>query len=565
MATSSRRRSLRALLGLFLAERRGLLLAGFALAITTALAGLALLGLSAWFITATGIAGMTAAGALMFDVFAPAAMIRLLALGRTAARYGERLVTHDATLGVLAALRERLFRGWAGPGAAQRLMDRPATLLFRLTGDIDALDALYPRILVPAVAALATALVAGIALGQVNLWLGLGVGGGLVLAGIAAPVLAARLGANAARRRGAGLEALRARTVDLVAGQTELATTGRLVPQVAAIARADDWLAEADDRLNAVETGAGALLAIAGSAALAATLLAVGALAEQGAISVPLAAFALLVAFAALEPFAGLRRGAAELARTLIAVRRIGPRLDPEPAPHPPAPPTAGTAIALSGLRFRPDGATDDTLSIGALEIATGSRVAIIGPSGAGKSTLLDLVAGERHPSTGGVAALSACLFGQRTDLFADDLAGNLRLARPDADAATLERALADAGLAATVAALPAGLATRLGEGGQGLSGGQSRRLALARLFLRDTPLWLVDEPTDGLDAATAADVLARLADHARGRTLLIATHLRREAMLADRLIRLEHGRIIADVPRGDPGFAPLLDRLRPD
>ncbi len=556
---------LRAVLALFLKERAGLIAAGFALAITTALSGLALLGLSAWFITATGLAGLAVASALMFDVFAPAAMIRLLALGRTAARYGERLVTHEATLGVLAALRERLFRGWAGPGAARRLLARPATLLFRLTGDIDALDALYPRILVPAAAALATALVAGIALAMVDPLLGATVGGGLVLVSLLAPLLAARLGAKAARRRGAGLEAIRARTVDLVAGQTELATTGRLVPQLAAITRADRYLAAADDRLNAVETGTGALLTLAGATALAATLLIGGWLVERGTASVPVAAFALLTAFAALEPLAGLRRGAAELARTLIAVRRIGPRLGTEPDPAPPAHPAGDVAVRLSALRFRPDGAAADTLAIAGLVIPAGSRVAIIGPSGAGKSTLLDLVAGECQPDAGHVAALPACLFGQRTDLFADDLAANLRLARPGADDAMLRHALSDAGLADTVAALPDGLATRLGEGGQGLSGGQSRRLALARLFLRDMPLWLVDEPTDGLDARTAADVLARLAGHAGGRTLVIATHLRREAELADRLIRLEHGRVLADVRRTDPEFAVLMARLRPD
>ncbi|MGH2341408.1 amino acid ABC transporter ATP-binding/permease protein [Segnochrobactraceae bacterium EtOH-i3] len=556
---------IRPVLALFLTERRGLLIAGFVLAITTALSGLALLGLSAWFITATGLAGLSVAAMASFDVFSPAAMIRLLALGRTAARYGERLVTHEATLGVLATLRERLFRGWAGPGAARRLLARPATLLFRLTGDIDALDALYPRILVPAVAAIVTALVAGFALALVDLRLGATIGGLLVLVGLLAPVLAARLGAKAARRRGAGLEAIRARTVDLVAGQTELATAGRLPAQVAAIRRADRYLSDADNRLNAVETGTGALVALTGAGALAAALLLSGWLVELGVASAPVAAFTLLIAFAALEPFAGLRRGAAELARTLIAVRRIGPRLAAEPDPAPPVMPEQGRAVQLAGVRFRPEGAVDDTLDVADLAIPVGHRVAIVGPSGAGKSTLLDLIAGERHPDAGHVAALPGCLFGQRTDLFADDLAGNLRLARPDADDATLHRALADAGLTAAVAALPDGLATRLGEGGQGLSGGQSRRLALARLFLRDTPLWLVDEPTDGLDARTAGDVLARLADHAGGRTLVIATHLRREAELADRLIRLEHGRVVADLARGTPEFAAQMARLRPD
>ena len=142
-------RDLAPVLRLFADDCRNKLLLGALLAATTVLSGMALLGLSGWFITATAIAGLNTTLAFTFDVFMPSAGIRLLALGRTAARYGERLVTHDATLEVLASLRVRLFRSWARPQAARRLLARPAQLLFRLTGDIDALDSLYLRVLVP--------------------------------------------------------------------------------------------------------------------------------------------------------------------------------------------------------------------------------------------------------------------------------------------------------------------------------------------------------------------------------------------------------------------------------
>ena len=126
-------------------------------------------------------------------------------------------------------------------------------------------------------------------------------------------------------------------------------------------------------------------------------------------------------------------------------------------------------------------------------------------------------------------------------------------------------QALQSAGLTDDVQALTAGLDTRLGEGGLGLSGGQSRRLALARLLLRDPPLWLLDEPTEALDAQTADDVLQRLAHAAANRTLLISTHLRREAALADRLVCLRDGCIVADVQRGTPAFDAVLQTLRTD
>ena len=151
------------------------------------------------------------------------------------------------------------------------------------------------------------------------------------------------------------------------------------------------------------------------------------------------------------------------------------------------------------------------------LAIARGERVAIIGPSGAGKSTLLALLAGEARPDTGTVAALPASLLAQRTELFQDSLRGNLLLAAPGADDDELRDALARASLAQVMQGLPAGLDTLLGEGGAGLSGGQQRRLALARLLLRPASLWLLDEPTEGLDRAQADAMLAAIRAGASG------------------------------------------------
>ncbi|MFG1427031.1 thiol reductant ABC exporter subunit CydC [Xanthobacter sp. VTT E-85242] len=552
-------------LALFFTTRRAMLLAGLALAATTVLAGIALLGLSGWFISATAFAGLSAATALAFDVFAPAAAIRFLALARTAARYGERLTTHDGALSILAMLRARLFRGFAQPGAARSLLARPAKLLFRLTADIDALDSLYLRILVPAGAMLAAALVAGITLGTLNAGLGIAVAGLLLLAGFGLPALAARVARKPARRRAYALEALRARAIDLVAGQTELILAGRLAGQRAAIARADADAAKADDALDRIETAVGAGFALTGTVVLAGTLLAVGLLARDGVISTPLAVLGLLVALAAAEPFAGLRRGALELGRTLLAARRIAPRLRPQPPALRPALPPADSAARLCGVSARHEGAQRDAVHDLTLDLPRGTRLAIIGASGAGKSTVLALLGGEMAPAAGTLEACPSTLLTQRTELFQDSVRDNLRLAAPEATDEKLWDALAAAGLANAVRALPRGLDTRLGEGGLGLSGGESRRLALARLLLRAAPLWLLDEPTEGLDATTARDVLARVADHVGDRTLVIATHIRREAAIADRLILIDDGRIRARTERGTPAFEAALATLRPD
>ncbi|MBR0681589.1 ATP-binding cassette domain-containing protein [Roseomonas eburnea] len=552
-------------LRLFLAERRGALLAGAGFAALTVLAGVALLGLSGWFITATALAGLTAAGALAFDVFQPSAGIRFLALARTAARYGERVVAHDATLGLLAALRERLFRGYTAPETARTLAARPARLLFRLTSDVDALDSVYLRLLLPGVAALATALAAGAGLALLDVRLGAGLAGALIIVGLGLPLWLARAAERAARRRAAALEALRARGVDLVGGQVALLLAGRLGAQAEAVMAAEARLAEAEDALHRMETAAGFGFGAASALLLAGAALAAAGLAGQDAISAPQAALVMLVALAALEPFAALRRGAIELGRSARAAARLSPALEAPPAVPAIAAPEPGLALSLRGVGFAHPGAPGPLFDGLDLSVARGERVAVIGASGAGKSTLLGLLTGEVAPQAGQVAALRSAVLSQRVDLFHDSVRGNLLLADPGADDARLWQALEAVQLAGHVRALPRGLDTPLGEGGEGLSSGQRRRLGLARMILRRAPLWLLDEPTEGLDAEHAGRVLSWVMDAGPGICILAITHLRREAMIADRLLQFDRGRLIADWRRGEGGFKIALETLRPD
>ena len=551
---------------------------GASLAAITVLAGMGLLGLSGWFIAATAIAGLHAASALAFDVFAPSAGIRLLALGRTAARYGERLVTHDATLAALAALRERIFRGWAGAAQIRELLRRPARALFRLTSNLDALESLYLRLLTPAGAALCATAFAAATLGLMTLWLGIALGIWMLAVGTAVSVGLFFRSRRPALRRALLTERLRAQTVDLVSGQTELVMAGRLAAQCAALEQTDHRLARADRRLHRLDTAASAIYGIAGSLTLAATLLAVGALVDRGQIGIPAAVLALLIALAAMEPFAALRRGALEAGRMWLAAKRLSPhcaeyaeRADcadsgttPDAAAAPDVP-NAGDAVILQRVSVRYPGSVIDALQSLSLTIARGERVAVVGPSGAGKSTLMALLAGELAAHAGSIRRLPFAWLSQRTDLFQDSLRENLLLAAPEAGDEALWHALESAGLAADIRSLNAGLETRLGESGLGLSAGQRRRLALARLLLQSHPLWLLDEPTEGLDAATAADVLARLRIQGEGRAWLMATHLRREASLADRLLILRSGRIEAEYHRSSPDFDAVLATLRHD
>ena len=541
---------------------RRLWLGGALLALLTVLMGMALLGLSGWFITATALAGLLPATAIVFDVFMPSAGIRLLALGRTGTRYAERLVTHDATLAVLAALRERLLRSWATPAAALSLRLRPARLLQRLTADVDALDSLYLRLFVPLLAATGATLMAALALGLMRWWLGLALAAWLLATGLGSALWLARSARRPAVRRALALESLRARTADLVAGQAELAMAGTLAAHCERIAALDARVAEADAELHGLEARTSFVQGLCGALALAGVLLGVGWLAEAGLLGAPVAALALLLALAAMEPFAALRRGALEAGRSWLAARRLAPVLRDGAAQGAcePAAPRQGLAVELEQVV-----APRAAVLAQDIRIAEGERVALLGASGAGKTTLLSLMAGELQPLAGAVRARRCTWMTQRTELFEDSLRDNLLLACPEAAEDTLWAALEVAGLAGDVRAMAQGLDTRLGEGGLGLSGGQARRLALARLLLSPARCWLLDEVTEGLDARTAADLLVRLDSAARGRTLVLATHKLREAQLADRLLWVEQGRVVSEALRGTPPFEAALARLRQD
>lgn len=356
---------------------------------------------------------------------------------------------------------------------------------------------------------------------------------------------------------------MRARAIDLVAGQTELLMAGRMEAQQAALVRADAYMGSADKALNRIEIATGAGLGIAHAAILAGGLAGVGLLVGAGMIEAPVAVLGILIILGAMEPFAALRRGAMELGRTVLAARRVGPQLE-EPAKAACLPlPVPGQAVVLENVSVRHEGAAATALKGFNLDIAEGERVAVVGTSGAGKSTLFNLLAGEIAAESGSVAALPTRLLTQRTELFQDSLRNNLLLAKPDATDAELIDALQAAGLGGFMRNAPAGLDTALGEGGMGLSGGQARRLALARLFLTDAPLWELDEPTEGLDHATAEDVLARLSEKAAGRTLLIAAHIGRETKICNRIIVLNQGALILSVRKGEPLFDDILKTMR--
>ncbi len=558
-------RHLLSVLSLIFRADRTAFLVGLFLMIATLAAGVALLGLAGWFIAAAGLAGLAGAGAA-FNYFTPGAVVRFLAIVRAAARYGERVTTHDATLRFLADIRVRLFRGIAARPfpVIERL--RSAVALNRITTDIDALDTVYLRIAAPALSAVVV-LAGAFALlwwlvslpvaAAVTLLLGL-VGAGVFALGL-------RRGEKASVRRALALEAVRVRMIDLSQGAADLAFAGRLDRQRAAIAEADGRAVEAHRRLDALDRWSGAAITVAVSGAVAAALL----VAALTGLPVTLAALAALAAFALGEAIQPMRRAALEVGRAKLAARRAVPTVRAAPAPEPAAeaPPQwrEGLPLAFEDVSFARGPDRDPVIAGFSLAAGPGEWVALVGPSGCGKSTALALAARLLQPTGGtirlGGADLAAiperalradvALLPQRSELFAGTVADNLRLAAPDAGEDELSYVLAVAGLEEAVERV-GGLSARLGEGGGGLSGGETRRLALARLLLRRPAVVLLDEPTEGLDDPTAERVLAALRRHLSRATVIAASHRAAEREVADRIVRL--GPPFPDMPWRVPG-----------
>ena len=565
MSGQRNRQAVRLLLQALLARHGRRMALGVLLAASTTLAGVLLLGISGWFLAGTAMAGLLGAAAIAFDVFTPSASIRLLALGRTASRYGERVVTHQATLQALVQVRERLFRAYAarGAGDGSRWRLHPGRMLLRLTRDLDAAESLYLRLIVPTAAALCGTLL-------ISLWLawhhpGLGVASlcWFLLWGFGIVLWLVRSTTRLSLAQSRLAERLRQQSLDLAGAQTELVMANQFDAWLARWQQTEARLAALDAQLQRRDALAAALWQILHALTMAAAAMAAGWLVLQHGMSVPNAAFLLLMAMAGMEPFAAMRRGALEWSASLLAARRLATPLR--------ARPEAGTALPLpaAGLvaelqQVSVPGAQQQARVAGVdLRVAQGEIVALIGPSGSGKSTLLALISGELEAGGGSVRAQPAVALPQQPALFHDSVRANVNLQQRALEDAQIWQALDAAGLQEVMAARPEGLDEVLGEGGLGLSRGQARRLALARLFLADSTVWLLDEPTDGLDSATAADVLQRLGAALQGRTAVIATHMRREAELADRLLVLEAGRVTGDWSRGSAGHAEALARLR--
>jgi ATP-binding cassette, subfamily C, bacterial CydC len=538
---------------------RGLAI-GLALAILAAASSAALMGLAGWLIVRSAQTGLSATST--FSWIYPAAGVEALAVVRTAARYGERLTTHRATLQMLARPRARVFASATQMTPRQLRRFHSGDLLDRIQADIDSLDGVVLAVAVPAVVA---AIVGAAGLAVLALIRpAFAAANALALAGaltgnLAVSLRSRRAGGELARARAAA----RARLVEVLDGRMEIAAYGAGPGALAELAERFGATDAPRRRWSAREGAAQAITDLAGVGAVAAVL-ANGAGLGARPLSPAVLAFAVLLtmtlsevtgSLAAVGPAASQAR---EAWRRLSETSGLGTRRAPADlaAPQPSAPQQGAWACGDITIRSLVAGLGDEpALRIGELDLPGGGFTVVTGASGSGKSTLLQVLAGMLRPMAGSVRVggtdpdalryedlVSAVTFvAQDSHLLSGTVAENLRLGRPDAAADELHEAMEVAVLAGDVES-----AFQIGPGGEGLSGGQRRRLGVAQAYLRHPGLLLLGEPTEGLDRQTARALLANLRSALPGTTIIAAIHDRTLDHLpvpADATVRLAAGR----------------------
>ncbi|RPD85834.1 thiol reductant ABC exporter subunit CydC [Luteimonas sp. 100069] len=538
------------------AHRRGVLLA-VGLMLLTLAAGIGLLGLSGGFLTAAALTYGTLGS---FNFFSPSAGIRGLTLARIVSRYLEKLLGHDTMLRIARDLRSWFFARALRLSPAQLGRLRTGDLLARLLDDIDAVDGLLLRATGPLLALLGIGL---LGLGVVA-WLHPPSGVWLALvAGALALVVPARVAwrreaveAERAQRRGA----LRARLHELYEGRNDLAALDATAAWLARVADDADEVARIERarrrRLADAQVLHGGIAAVG----LLGLLWSVATGVTTAGLPAPHAAAIFFIAIGLFEAWAGaglawqaLRAARASITR-LDAVAGAAPAVadPPEPVPVP-----ERGALRFEDVTFAWTAEAPPVLDGLALTIASGERVAISGDSGAGKSTLSALVLRSADAQSGRVtwggvdlrAMAQADWYArigwlpQNAPVFAGRVRDNLGFGAPHADDAAMWAMLAQVRLRAWAERI-GGLDAWIGESGATMSAGQARRLALARALLRDAPLIVLDEPTEGLDHDTADGLLRELPDLLVGRSLLLITHGTLPPGLVDRHLWLRDGRL---------------------
>ncbi len=505
--------------------------------------------------------------------------VRFFGLTRPISRYFERLTSHDLAFRLLSRMRVAFYSRLEPLVPARLEGYRRGDLLARMVGDVDALQNLFLRGLTPPLVALLSGAVSVAVCAAFLPAAGLVLAAGLLAGGVVTPILAALGGRRSGARQAGARAELTVELLELLRGAPELVVLGAehaALERVAALDAELTRLARGEALVAGLVEGlAAAIVGLTVAGVLAVCVAATAA----GTLDRVLVATLALLALASFEGVAPLPAAALRLRTTLDSGRRLLALAGREPAVTDPATPVAapaGSEVALERVGFAYDEQESWDLSGLDLELPRGRRIALVGRSGAGKSTIAALLARFLDPTTGHVTLdgtdlrdlrqrdvrAAVTLDAQDAYLFSSTIRENVRLARPAAGDEDIEQALTSAKAWEWVRSLPEGLDTPVGEEGAAVSGGERRRIALARTFLAGAPVIVLDEPTGHLDSETAEALIADALGAAETRSVVLITHRPEGLDLVDQIVTLRHGRVVnVDAPPSPTATAALRPR----
>ena len=538
------------------------LLLGTILAITSLSASIGLLSLSGWFLAASFLVGST----ILFNFFYPSSGVRGLAIGRTISRYFERLVTHDATFRVLAELRISVFKKLIPLSPSGLNHFRNSELLNRLVADVDTLDTLYLNLLSPFISAIMVITFMAIGLSFVSALLAVIICSTLLALLFIFPAIFYRLGQKSGKKIIQARAEYRSQFIEWIQLNAEFLLFG-LVPQMTQkLEKTEQTWLHSQSKESQLTGFSNALLTFINGILVCVVFLLVTTAIDASSADNPEALVALVIfcVMASAEILMPIGIAFLHLGQLITAAERLNDLIEQRPlvefngstrwqkiAGNQPL-------VRFEKVTFNYPSNHQATLNGLSFEVNKGQKVAILGKTGSGKSTIFQLLNRHYDPTSGQIllancnvadypeAILRSHLvtLSQRVHIFSQTLRDNLLMGNPQATDEQLKLVLEQVELAYLLQEQDLDL--WLGEGGRPLSGGEQRRLGLARVLLSNAELVLLDEPTEGLDRETEQQILMLIFAHCQARTLLMITHRLQGLERFDRVYRIDNGQLLA-------------------